>query len=96
MSYVRTEQWVTWYTTPAELRALAAEMEAKWEWATLLPGDSMIVHQCSRGFNDPVGLSIRIAPELTNPQRPGTPGQDETASVPEPKRDGTEGETPQE
>lgn len=57
----------------------------QWDGPRIALNENVTVATCSF-------CGISAAPELTNPQRPGTPGQDETASVPEPKRDGTEGE----
>lgn len=41
MTRLTNTQTTTWFTTPAELRELAAQMEAK--IATVRPGDSVVV-----------------------------------------------------
>lgn len=75
------------YDFPADVKIFTIEPhEHVWDGPRIALNQNASVATCSR-------CGASAAPELTNPQRPGTPGQDETASVPEPKRDGTEGET---
>jgi hypothetical protein len=86
MAVIRREAFeqIAMFQTVRESAPLCSH---QWDGPRIVLSESASVATCSR-------CGASAVPEVTNPQRPGTPGQGETLDRPSPSVTGTEGETP--